>query len=171
MMEFERRFIVPNGPNLDGFDPQIVMQGYFLNRDGYVIRVRRISTPQSDGEEYGSITVKGPRSVTGSRQEEERYFDDPSLAGELLRRCHRKLLKRRYALPDTWTVDVFDWDNEGLVIAEYETEQEATLTTIDLPPYVGREITGVLEFNNEWLAYWPWTRWNFENRELWVGTP
>ena len=166
-LERERRFIVARVPDdLDSFTPSIIYKGYFLAMNGYAIRVRRISTPSADGDEYGSIAVKGPRAADGTRIEEERYFEDPSLAGQLLRLCPRKVLKRRYALPDTWVIDVFDWSNEGLVIAELEGGPEIYST--DLPRYVGREISGETAFNNEWLAYRPWSDWSPAEKGQWT---
>jgi adenylate cyclase len=168
-LEHERRFLVAEPPDLRGFEPQVIMQGYLLNDDGYTVRVRRVSTPRADGTEYGSVTVKGPRSRLGDRQEEEFILEDLSLAGQLLRRCRRKLLKRRYALPDTWVVDVFDWANEGLVIAELEAETPADVGWKYGGSELGREVTAETAFNNEWLAYRPWGTWTTTERANWTA--
>lgn len=165
-IEIERKFIVKTEPNLSLFTPDIIMQGYFLAQDGYTIRVRRISTPCKGGTERGSLAAKGPLSGFGRRQEEEVFFDDAAFAGSLLKRCQLKVLKRRYSMPDTWVIDVFDWDNEGLVIAELEGGHE--IYSAPTPEGFGREITGVPEFSNERLALRPWTRWTEEERQHWL---
>ena len=59
------RFMVQHPPDLTRFVPQVIMQGYFLNSDGYVVRVRRVFKTASEGEEYGSLTVKGRGTVSG----------------------------------------------------------------------------------------------------------
>ena len=53
------------------------------------------------------------------------------------------LQKTRFRAPHagrTWEVDVYSGDNAGLVIAEIELESETA--TVELPPWVGREVTG-----------------------------
>jgi adenylate cyclase len=68
--------------------------------------------------------------------------------------------KRRYWLPCgdlTWEVDVFSGENLGLVIAEIELRHEHQ--HIDLPPWIGEEVTGQPQYSNGFLAQRPFSSW------------
>jgi adenylate cyclase len=68
--------------------------------------------------------------------------------------------KTRYRLPHgdlTWEVDVFSGENLGLVIAEIELRHERQ--HIDLPPWIGLEVTGRPHFSNGSLARHPFGSW------------
>jgi len=69
--------------------------------------------------------------------------------------------KLRYRLPQrrlTWEVDVFQGENEGLVIAEIELLHEGTV--FDRPPWLGREITSDRKYSNASLAMKPFQTWS-----------
>jgi adenylate cyclase len=57
----------------------------------------------------------------------------------------------------TWEVDEFAGENAGLVIAEVELNQEHQ--QIELPPWVGAEVTGRAEYHNGSLAQRPYCTW------------
>lgn len=57
----------------------------------------------------------------------------------------------------TWEVDEFHGDNEGLVIAEIEFEDENA--DIPLPPWIGEEVTFDNAYDNACLAKRPYTTW------------
>jgi adenylate cyclase len=68
--------------------------------------------------------------------------------------------KRRYLLPCgdlTWEVDVFSGENLGLVIAEIELRHEDQ--HVDLPPWIGEEVTGRPPYYNGSLAQRPFSSW------------
>ncbi len=56
-----------------------------------------------------------------------------------------------------WEVDVFEDENAGLIIAEIELEAESD--TLELPSWVGREITEEGRYYNAALARVPFSRW------------
>jgi CYTH domain-containing protein len=108
----------------------------------------------------GFLTVKG-RAVGASRAEYE-YAIPREHAEEMLDQlCQRPLVeKTRYRIPWgglTWEVDVFHGDNAGLVVAEVELEDEGQ--AIDLPPWVGREVTGDGRYANASLVARPYATW------------
>jgi len=73
------------------------------------------------------------------------------------------VVKRRYQLPCgdlTWEVDVFSGENLGLVIAEIELRHEDQ--HIDLPPWIGLEVTGRPQYYNGFLAQRPFSSWRYE---------
>jgi CYTH domain-containing protein len=57
-----------------------------------------------------------------------------------------------------WEVDVFEGENAGLVVAEVELESERQ--SIDLPDWVGLEVTHDPRYLNANLAKAPFTRWS-----------
>jgi CYTH domain-containing protein len=54
-------------------------------------------------------------------------------------------------------VDEFLGSNKGLVIAEIEIEREDVI--IDVPPWVGSEVTGKLKYYNTQLSKCPFKEW------------
>ena len=95
-------------------------------------------------EEKAWITVKGPRN--GASRAEFEYeipYDDAQAMLEALT-SSPTVVKERYCVPEhglTWSVDVHEEPNAGLVTAEVELESEDQPVT--LPCWVGREITGL----------------------------
>ena len=74
--------------------------------------------------------------------------------------------KHRYLVRyggETWEIDAFDGENAGLVIAELELHDEHQ--RINLPPWIGREVTGQATYYNSSLAMRPFTSWSREERQ------
>jgi adenylate cyclase len=68
--------------------------------------------------------------------------------------------KMRHHVPHndlTWDVDVFSGENLGLIIAEVELCHENQ--RIDLPPWIGEEVTGQPQYSNGFLAQHPFCTW------------
>jgi CYTH domain-containing protein len=68
--------------------------------------------------------------------------------------------KIRYIVPDrdlTWEIDVFSGENLGLVIAEIELPSETQ--HIELPPWIGSEVTGQDRYYNVTLARYSYRSW------------
>jgi adenylate cyclase len=57
----------------------------------------------------------------------------------------------------TWEVDVFEGDNDGLTLAEIELLDEHQ--PLELPDWIGAEITGQPQFYNSHLAHRPFSSW------------
>ncbi|MEL7421312.1 MAG: CYTH domain-containing protein, partial [Cyanobacteria bacterium J06555_3] len=56
----------------------------------------------------------------------------------------------------TWEVDEFLGENEGLIIAEVELENEAQ--QVDLPDWIEREVSDKKYFNS-YLVRHPYSQW------------
>jgi adenylate cyclase len=56
-----------------------------------------------------------------------------------------------------WEVDIFEGANAGLVVAEVELERADQ--RIELPPWVGREVSGEARYLNSALAQHPYSDW------------
>lgn len=159
-----RRFMVNEAVDLAGQVPLVVMTGNLLTAHGYAVTVRRVSTPSAGGSEWGELLVRGSRDERGVRRIETLEFRDPTLAGQLLRSCQYKSLLRRYSFADGWMVDVFDWENEGLVLAQFPNGLEAP---DDYPAWLGTEVTHEASFDAEWLTIRPWRTWAERERAVW----
>ena len=75
--------------------------------------------------------------------------------------CEGALIdKTRFWVEDrghTWEVDVFHGENSGLIIAEVEL---ASITeVVELPEWIGEEVTDDVRYYNVSLVEHPFSRW------------
>jgi adenylate cyclase len=143
-VEIERKFLVAN----DGWKRfqtgQVALRdGLIGSFDGRKVRVR-ISG------ERATLTIKGPRrGIARDEFEYEIPLDDALLL--LSDHCQGKVLeKTRHFAPFkgfSWIVDVYSGILNGVVLAEVELPSVDAV--FDLPPWVGREITGEEQYRNE----------------------
>ena len=63
-----------------------------------------------------------------------------------------------------WEVDVFSGENLGLIIAEIELLHPDQ--HIDLPPWIGTEITGQQQYYNSSLVQRPYRTWPRDDASL-----
>jgi adenylate cyclase len=159
-IEIERRFLVNDSGIVQGASREIIIQGYFFAKNGYAARIRRLHHVDQDGsirESGATLTVKGPRR--GAARAEFEMEIDPRFAEDMLKEIDDKIIKSRYQIiadGETWDVDVFHGDNEGLIIAECEMERSYPIRT---PTWCSQEITDRREFDNENLAIRPYGTW------------
>jgi len=151
--EIERKFIVDT--NLwrpDGSGVRI-RQGYLPSSSKTVVRVR-----VSGNSAW--LTVKGENR--GMVRPEFEYpiplMDAARMLEEL---CGRPFIeKTRHSLRFSgadWTVDVFEGENAGLVVAEIELARENQ--GVILPPWAGAEVTDDPRYYNSSLTAHPYCRW------------
>ena len=57
----------------------------------------------------------------------------------------------------TWEVDVFEGDNEGLVVAEVELPD--TECNAPLPAWIWKEVTSDYHYRNSYLVKRPYKSW------------
>jgi adenylate cyclase len=154
-IEIERKFLVVG----DGWRDLVgsrsrIRQGY-LSREGRAsVRVRVVD------EARAYLTIKAARSRI-SRHEFE--YEIPAADGmALLAFCAGHLIdKVRHRVEVggmPWEVDMFEGDNAGLVIAEIELASESD--ELELPGWVGAEITEDPRYYNAALARMPFSRWS-----------
>jgi len=128
-------------------------QGYLSVDSERTVRVRTVG-------DRGFLTVKG-KTVGASRLEFEYPvpLDDAEQMLDLL--CQGPLIeKTRYNIPHrglTWEVDEFEGDNAGLVIAEVELTSEDQ--ALELPDWIGEEVTGDPRYYNANLITNPYKHW------------
>lgn len=150
-IEIERKYLVKNN-NWIPKTSHIIKQGY-LNRDkDRVVRVRIF-------DNAGYITIKG--KTKGIERSEFEYEIPLSDAEQLLNMCEKPILekKRSIVIFDTkkWEIDQFQGENEGLVIAEIELENINEV--INLPPWIGIEVSDDPKYYNSNLIYNPYSNW------------
>jgi adenylate cyclase len=153
--EIERKFLV------HGDDWQRLATGRSSIRQAYLssngkasIRVR------IKGDGTATLSIKS-RPVDPRRLELE--YAIPTLEAEALMQLRQGSVieKVRYVIPHgelAWEVDVFEGDNLGLVIAEIELRHERQ--QIELPPWIGTEVTGQQQYYNSALVQRPFCSWS-----------
>ena len=66
-----------------------------------------------------------------------------------------------------WEVDVFSGENDGLIIAEVELDHEHQ--HIELPNWIGPEVTGQPQYYNSSLVRRPFSTWTLRDALISVG--
>ncbi len=152
--EIERKFLVRDaGWRVSVGQGNFIRQGYLM-RDGSVsVRVRIVDRARA------TLTLKSP--VAEIRRLEFEY-EIPLTDGAALLGLRQSALieKRRYKLPWhglVWEIDVFEGENEGLVIAEIELPHEDK--AFEKPEWLGREVTSDRRYSNASLAKLPFQKW------------
>jgi len=151
--EIERKFLVVGDSWRGRATATAIRQGYLCSEKTRSVRVRIAG-------DRGTLTIKG--SATGAARAEYEYEIPLADAEELLDRlCEQPLIeKTRYVVVDAgnvWEIDVFAGDNAGLIVAEVELEDEGQ--HVDLPAWIGEEITGDPRYLNANLFRHPFSRW------------
>jgi adenylate cyclase len=154
--EIERKFLVRDDAWRKGARGTFCRQGYVVASDDCVVRVRVAG-------EKACLTIKGRKTRLSCLEYE--YALPVAEAMDMLERiCLRPFIeKTRYSIAVggmTWDIDEFAGDNEGLVVAEVELEQEDQV--IALPEWVGREISLDPKYLNMNLMKYPYGRWTPE---------
>lgn len=144
-IEIEHKYLVKNDSFKSLADSAVDIRQGYLNRDpARTVRVR------TKGDR-GFITVKG--STSDDTRVEYEYPVPYGDAIAMLRLCDGTVIeKRRYLVPyhgRTWEIDEFTGSLQGLVVAEIELESSGE--NYDIPPFVGREVTGDPRYYNSCL--------------------
>jgi len=144
-LEIERKFLVRSDDWRGGAAAVQIRQGYLAASPTLSVRIRRAGA-------LAFITVKGGQGIVRTEYE---YPIPPDEADEMLDTlCARPLLeKRRYVVPVAgadWEVDEFEGALAGLIVAEIELGHAEQ--TIELPSWVGREVTDDPRYLNANLA-------------------
>jgi CYTH domain-containing protein len=151
--EIERKFLVTSNEWKSLSNKILYRQGYIAIYKGGVVRVRTI-------QDKGYITIKSQRNnLTRDEFEYEIPFED---AGYMLENLCLTPLVEKYRTKINyngmvWEVDDFIGENEGLVIAEIELEYESQ--KIDIPPWIGVEVTNDSKYYNSNLVSMPFSKW------------
>jgi len=140
-----RRLIKPPG--------LLIRQGYLAVGARCTVRVR-IKGSQA------WLTAKGPRAGA-SRPEFDYPIPIEDAAAMLDSLCEKPLIeKTRHIVSQNghnFEIDEFHSENAGLVVIELELQSEDQ--SIELPDWIGQEVTGDPRYYNSSLARHPFTTW------------
>ena len=155
--EIERKFLVRGKWHRPDDSPYDIKQGYLNTDPDRTVRVR----VEYDGyRERCWLTVKG-RNRGAVRDEYEMNIEEPSIAVEMLDNlCQGVIHKTRtvqHHAPVFWEIDEFHGENEGLIIAEVELASEDQM--VELPEWVGEEVTHDPRYFNSNLSINPYKNW------------
>ena len=150
--EIERKYLVEGDGWGPGGDGRLQRQGYLAVHERGIVRVRI-----EEGE--ATLNIKGAQS--GLTRAEYEYPVPEEDAEEMLEHlCGLVIEKTRYLREfggRTWEVDVFHGDNEGLVTAEVELEDEEA--EVALPPWVGEDVSHDIRYRVAYLVKHPYRTW------------
>ena len=147
-IEIERKFLVCGDGWRDLGQPVYYCQGYLnsgVNNNTVRIRI---------AGDLAMLTVKGP--TKGMKRLEFEYVVPMDDAREMLELCGTRVEKNRTKIPlndVVWEVDEFFGANEGLILAEVELHSEHQ--AVELPAWIGEEVTGDPRYFNSRLAQEP----------------
>jgi adenylate cyclase len=152
--EIERKFLVSGNGWKELATTRIPIRQAYLASDGKAsIRVR------IRDDRTATLTVKS-RPVALRRLELE--YEIPILEAEALMqlRTGSVIEKVRHVVPWghlAWEIDVFSGENTGLIIAEVELHHEHQ--RVELPEWIGAEVTGQARYYNSALIQNPFCSW------------
>ncbi|MEH1779116.1 MAG: CYTH domain-containing protein [Nostoc sp.] len=151
--EIERKYLV-RGDSWRGLaEGRIYRQGYIATQDKATVRIRIVG-------DKSYLTIKGP-NIKYSRLEFE-YPIPVEDAQEMLETlCERPFIEKiRYKIESgglIWEIDEFDGVNKGLILAEVELSDENQ--QIELPTWIGEEVSDDSRYFNSNLVKYPFSQW------------
>lgn len=156
-VEIERKFLVKNDTWKTNEQGEAICGSVF--RQGYLSEGEATVRVRLEGAK-GKLTIKG-RNQGMSRLEYEYDIPADEAAEMLARLCAKPLIeKTRFVRQEgqhTWEIDVFEGDNAGLVVAEVELSAEDE--HVELPHWIGEEVTSDPRYYNVNLAKTPVKDW------------
>lgn len=164
---FQRKFLMPGLPSTtDASSVRTIKQAYWRLGDGWSLRLRHEVT--ASGDESDSLTIKGKRSgasafafklalgaMTTTVEKEARAAFFAAAGEHVVQKTRMDWSCKGH---DGW-VDAFLDRNAGLVVAEFEHDNESDSSAMPFPDGALREITAEIEYVNESLAYRPFKSW------------
>ena len=152
MYEIERKYLVDIENWKPVGDGKKIEQGYLSVDPERTVRIRIV------GDE-AFLTIKGKSH--GIKRIELEYEIPINEANELMKLClDFPIEKIRYLEEKSglvWEIDVFEGNNEGLVLAEVELEDEDQ--QVNLPTWIAKEVSEDFRYFNSWLSQHPFLRW------------
>ena len=151
-LEIERKFLVNSDRYKIGAKPVHIMQAYLTIQNQLAIRVR------IEGRN-ASLAIKSKVSERVNREYEYSIPLDEAQSMMKLSE-HSVITKTRYLVDfkrHTWEVDEFHGDNEGLVVAEIELDDENEI--FEKPDWLDDEVTSDYRYLNSNLSKLSYKAW------------
>jgi adenylate cyclase len=152
--EIERKFLVQQvaWDALEKPLPIAIQQGYIFADESKSVRIRRKG-------DKAFLTIK--QSVSEIVREEFEYAIPVEDATYMLEKMANAVIsKGRYEIAyegHLWEVDVFEGDNEGLIVAEIELKHDRE--AFEKPSWLGEEVSNDPRYLNVHLAERPFKTW------------
>ena len=153
-IEIEHKFLLAN----DDWREHIIRsvkyrQGYLNSQASSSIRIR-IS------DDHAWLNIKS--ATIGTHRHEYEYGIPLTDANEIINiLCRKPILEktRHFVIDDgnTWEIDEFDGDNQGLIVAEIELSEIGK--AFSKPQWLGKEVTHDLRYYNNNLTSNQYSEW------------
>ncbi len=152
MVEIERKYLIKKELWRSSGKGIKIRQGYLSVDPERTVRIRF-------ADERAFLTIKG-KSKGIVRTELE--YEIPKIEAEvLLKMCLdfpvEKTRFKEKIKNLTWEIDVFEGENKGLIMAEVELKHENQ--NVDLPEWIGEEVSNDSRYYNAWLSKNPYSKW------------
>jgi len=162
--EIERKFLVRGDDWRRLVTSQRTVRQAYLGTNGKAsIRVRIVDN--------GSATLTIKSRPTDLRRLELEY-PIPVLEAEALMQLRDGCIieKTRHVVPHgdlAWEIDIFARENAELIVAELELRE--VNQQIELPSWIGQEITGQPQYYNSFLVHRPFCSWPAHDKAATIG--
>ncbi len=152
-LEIERKFLVRDSRWKSLAERILYRQGYLSIDKERTIRIRVVG-------ETGFLTIKG-QTVGISRLEFEYQIPVDDAQHMLDELCQKPIIEKHRSTIEhgslVWEVDEFHGVNEGLILAEVELQSADQ--QVDIPDWIGEEVSGDARYFNANLVKNPYTTW------------
>lgn len=152
MVEIERKFLIKDKKQIPKGNTTKIKQGYLSVDQERVVRVRI-------RDEKGYLTIKG--KANGIERTELEYEIPKNDAEVLLKMSLDVPIEKTRTVIQVdglhWEVDIFEGENKGLVLAEVELTHKNQ--KVDLPDWIGEEVSMDNRYYNSWLSKNPFSKW------------
>lgn len=154
-VEIEHKFLLAN----DEWRKEITRSVAY--KQGYLSSVATSSIRIRVSDQHAWLNIKS--ATLGTQRQEYEYPIPLPDANEIIEQlCRKPLIEktRHFILHDgnTWEIDEFTGDNQGLIVAEIELKEIGQPFT--KPPWLGTEVTHDLRYYNNNLASHPYSEWS-----------
>lgn len=152
--ELERKFLVKDNSFKKLSTGKLYKQGYISSNPDSTVRIRIVGNK-------GFLTIKNKGN--GLARDEFEYEIPFTDAEEILQKiCQKPFIEKTRYLYNykghTWEIDEFHGENEGLIVAEIELENEDE--NFEIPEWIGEEVTYDNKYFNSNLFKNPYKNWN-----------
>lgn len=144
MREIERKFLVKELPELDDFAACRITQWYLSKpTDDVSIRIRLYDDTRCYYDmKQGLGKIRQEMGWKCSFTEVRPFLKHAE--------CIKKIRYKKYIDDILLVIDVFE---SGLKLIEIESDHESSVDNFDIPEWFGEEVTGKIEYTNNWIAY------------------
>jgi len=153
-IEIERKFLV-KGEFRNFVEKSVrIRQGYISSVPERSVRIRIMN-------DRGFQAIKGETNSSGKSRYEWETEIPVTEAEELLNICEPGLIEKTRHLvkygKHIFEIDEFYGENNGLILAEIELKSESE--NIEMPDWIGEEVTGDPKYYNVMLTKKPFSKW------------